>query len=279
MAVRRIVVVLQPIPLNPSRIMKNAFCYVMLFVLAFNMMVSCEEKTTHKTTVTEESQVQQVADTIEEQQKDTLLQVYAFAFDSIDVDTVMYKDYVFVSLPIPEAVKARMQGKSMPDDATIGYDELRYLTLYHYDYEGDIKQGEMVCNQAIAHDLLSIFKALFTEAYPIYSIRLVDDFDASDEASMQANNTSCFNYRTMVGTRMISKHAMGLAVDVNPLQNPCIKHGRVHPVAAEDYVDRTKDFPHKIDRDDYCKKVFTSYGFSWGGNWGGSKDYQHFEKR
>jgi len=259
--------------------MKSAFCHVVLFVLALSMMVSCEEKATPKPAETMEPQVQQVIDSIEEQQEDTLSPVYAFVFDSIGVDTLMYKNYVFVSQPIPEAVKARMQGKSMPDDATIGYDELRYLILYHYDYEGNIKQGEMVCNQAIAHDLLSIFKALFAEAYPIYSIRLVDDFDADDEASMEANNTSCFNYRTMVGTRMISKHALGLAVDVNPLQNPCIKHGRVHPAAAEDYVDRTKDFPHKIDGNDYCKKVFTAHGFSWGGNWGGSKDYQHFEKR
>lgn len=257
--------------------MKNAFCYMVLLVLALGMMVSCEEKVTYKKTV--EPQVQPATDTIDEQQEDTLSLLYAFSFDSIDVDTIMYKGYVFVSRPIPEAVKARMQGKSMPDKATIGYDELRYLTLYHYDYQGNIRQGEMVCNQAIAHDLLSIFKTLFVEAYPIQSIRLVDDFDADDEASMEANNTSCFNYRTKVGTKMISKHAMGLAVDVNPLQNPCIKHGHVHPETAKDYVDRTQDFPHKIDKEDLCKKVFASHGFSWGGNWGGSKDYHHFEKR
>jgi hypothetical protein len=259
--------------------MKNAFCYMVLLVLVMSVMVSCEEKATYTMTEAVEPQVQLTTDTIEEQQEDTLSPLYAFSFDSIAVDTLMYKDYVFVSRPIPEAVKARMQGKSMPDDATVGYDALRYLTLYHYDYEGNIRQGEMVCNQAIAHDLLCIFKTLFAEAYPIHSIRLVDDFDADDEASMQANNTSCFNYRTMVGTKMISKHAMGMAVDVNPLQNPCIKHGRVHPETAKDYVDRTQDFPHKIDKDDFCKKVFSSHGFSWGGNWGGSKDYQHFEKR
>ena len=257
--------------------MKNAFFYMMLLVLAVSMMVSCEETTTYKKTV--EPQVQPITDTIEEQQEAPLSPLYAFSFDSIDVDTVMYKDYVFVSQPVPEAVKARMQGKSMPDKATIGYDELRYLILYHYDYEGNVRQGEMVCNQAIAHDLLSVFKTLFAEAYPIHSIRLVDDFNADDEASMEANNTSCFNYRTMVGTKMISKHAKGIAVDVNPLQNPCIKHGRVHPETAKDYVDRKQDFPHKSDKDDYCKKVFTSHGFMWGGNWVGSKDYHHFEKR
>ena len=255
--------------------MKNTFCYVVLFLLGLTMMASCGEKSEHQ--ATENVEQKQTTETVEEKQEDFRLP--AFSIDGDSFDTVRYEDYVFVSQSIPEAVKARMQGKSMPDNATIGFDELRYLTLYHFDYEGKIKQGEMVCNQAIAHDLLSIFKTLFAEAYPIYSIRLVDDFDADDEASMQANNTSCFNYRTMVGAKMISKHAMGMAVDVNPLQNPCIKHGRVHPETAKDYVDRTQDFPHKIDKDDFCKKVFSSHGFSWGGNWGGSKDYQHFEKR
>ena len=255
--------------------MKNTFCYVVLFLLGLTMMASCGEKPEHQ--ATENVEQKQTMETVEEKQEDFRLP--AFSIDGDNFDTVRYKDYVFVSQPIPEAVKARMQGKSMPDNATIGFDELRYLTLYHYDYEGNIKQGEMVCNQVISHDLLCIFRALFAEAYPIHSIRLVDDFDADDEASMQANNTSCFNYRTVVGSKRISKHAMGLAIDVNPLQNPCIKHGRVHPETAKDYIDRTQDFPHKIDGDDYCKKIFTSHGFSWGGGWAGSKDYQHFEKR
>lgn len=255
--------------------MKNTCCYVVLFLLGLTLMASCVEKAEHKTT--EKVEQKQTTEAVEEKQED--FRLLAFSIDGDGIDTVRYKDYIFVSQPIPEAVKVRMQGKSMPDNATISYDELRYLTLYHFDYEGNIQQGEMVCNQSIAHDLLCIFRALFAEAYPIYSIRLIDDFDASDEASMQANNTSCFNYRTVVGSRRISKHALGLAIDVNPLQNPCIKHGRVHPETAKDYVDRMQDFPHKIDRDDYCKKVFTSYGFMWGGGWAGSKDYQHFEKR
>ena len=193
-------------------------------------------------------------------------------------DTLRYKFYSFVSQPIPETVKARMQGKSMKDNPYIGYDQLRYLTVFHYDYEGHIKKGELVCNKAIAHDLLCIFRALFAKEYPICSIRLVDDFNADDEASMQANNTSCFNYRTIPGTKSLSRHAFGLAIDINPLQNPYIRGSRVYPSTATEYVDRTRDFPHKIDENDYCKKVFTSFGFTWGGNWR-TKDYQHFEKR
>ena len=171
-----------------------------------------------------------------------------------------------------------MQGKSMPDHARIGYDELRYLTVYHYDFNGKVKRGELVCNKAIAHDLLCIFRALFAQGYPIHSIRLVDDFDADDETSMQANNTSCFNYRNVPGTHLLSMHAFGIAVDINPLQNPFIRGGRVHPATGVDYVDRSKDFPHKIDKNDLCYELFTSYGFQWGGRWRSMKDYQHFVK-
>lgn len=193
-------------------------------------------------------------------------------------DTLRYKSYPFVSQPIPNAVKVRMQDISIPDNATISYDELRYLTVFHHDYEGKIKKGELVCNKAIAKDLLLIFRALFSRGYPIYSIRLVDDFNADDESSMRANNTSCFNYRNVAGSKTLSRHALGMAVDINPLQNPCIKGRRIQPSTAGDYVDRNKDFPHKIDEDDFCKEVFTSFGFRWGGNWRSVKDYQHFEK-
>ena len=193
-------------------------------------------------------------------------------------DTLWYQDYLFASYLIPDTVKARMQGKSMKDNAKIGYDQLRYLILPYYDFDGNIQKGEMVCNQTIAHDLLCVFKTLFSEYYPICSIRLVDDFDADDETSMQANNTSCFNYRNVPGNSYLSRHALGLAIDINPLQNPYIRGSKVRPATATEYVDRTKDFPHKIDKNDLCFKAFTSYGFTWGGIWR-NKDYQHFEKR
>ncbi len=172
-----------------------------------------------------------------------------------------------------------MQGKSMPPSATIGFDELRYLTVCYYDFNGKVQKGELVCNRAISHDLLLIFRALFTKGYPINSIRLVDDFGASDEASMQANNTSCFNYRTVAGSTTLSRHAYGMAVDINPLQNPCVRGSSVQPSTATDYVDRSRNFPHKIDENDFCKKVFESFGFQWGGDWRSVKDYQHFEKK
>lgn len=181
---------------------------------------------------------------------------------------------------IPEAVKLRMTGRSYSEeDAGISLSDLRYLKLLYYDFGGRVRRGEMVCNKAIADDLLYIFKELYKAKYPIASIRLIDDFDGDDQRSMEANNTSCFNYRTKTSGTSLSAHARGMAVDVNPLQNPYVKGEIIEPEAAREYADRTVDFPHKITDDDLCCKLFRSRGFQWGGAWNSVKDYQHFEKK
>jgi hypothetical protein len=185
---------------------------------------------------------------------------------------------VFTAEPVPAAVEARMRGVSYPDDAEIELSELRYLRLSYVDFDGQEQVGELVCNKAIAEDLVAIFQALYEARYPIRSIRLIDDFGGDDEASMAADNTSCFNYRRKTGMRELSKHALGLAVDINPLENPYVRYGKVQPASAEPFADREKDFPHKIDPTDLCYRLFRERGFYWGGSWQKHKDYQHFEK-
>ena len=185
---------------------------------------------------------------------------------------------VFEASPIPPEVEARMRGVSYPENAEIKLDDLRYLKLSYVDFDGCPQVGEMVCNKAVAEDLVGIFRALYEARYPIRSIRLIDDFGGDDDASMRADNTSCFNYRKKVGVRELSKHALGLAVDVNPFENPYVRPSRVRPAEAKAFADRTKDFPHKIDKNDLCYKLFRAHGFSWGGTWRSVQDYQHFEK-
>lgn len=193
-------------------------------------------------------------------------------------DTLVFHRQLFISGPVPEQVQQRMIGKSMPANIPISFNELRYLQLPYYDFEGNIQIGEMVCNKAIADDLIDIFRILFHFEYPFQSIRLVDDFDGDDEASMQANNTSCFNYRNISGSQLLSKHALGRAIDINPLQNPWVRGSRTYPSTATPYRDRSRDFPHKIDKQDLCYRVFKWKGFIWGGEWKTAKDYQHFHK-
>ena len=185
---------------------------------------------------------------------------------------------VFTAEPIPASVETRMRGVSYPEDAEVKLSDLRYLRLSYVDFDGQEQVGELVCNKAIADDLVAIFRDLYEARYPIRSIRLIDDFGGDDEASMAADNTSCFNYRKKTGMRELSKHALGLAIDINPLENPYVRPSRVRPAGAAAYADRTKDFPHKIDKNDLCYRLFRARGFSWGGSWRSVQDYQHFEK-
>ena len=136
-------------------------------------------------------------------------------------------------------------------------------------------------NRLIAADVLDIFKQLYEAGYEIEKIRLIDEYDADDEKSMSDNNSSAFNFRYISYSTKLSKHALGLAVDINTLYNPYVKYvdGRrnVEPANAEKYTDRSIEFLHKIDHDDLCYNVFAEHGFEWGGDWEHAKDYQHFE--
>ena len=95
---------------------------------------------------------------------------------------------------------------------------------------------------------------------------------------MAANNTSAFNYRRVTGSKTLSRHSYGAAIDVNPLFNPYMDDGRIAPPEAAAYADRDREFPGKIDHDDLCYRLFIRNGWSWGGDWSGDKDYQHFSK-
>lgn len=187
----------------------------------------------------------------------------------------------FYIKPIPNDIFEKMQGKSYKENCTVLREELRYLHILHVGFDNNTHEGELIVNKRIAEDVLDIFKELYKAGYQIEKVRLIDEYNAQDELSMRDNNSSAFNFRYISYSTTLSKHAMGLAVDINTLYNPYIKQvdGRlnIEPANAVQYVDRNRQFPHKIDHDDLCYKLFTKYGFEWGGDWEDSKDYQHFE--
>ncbi|MCR5180424.1 MAG: M15 family metallopeptidase [Bacteroidaceae bacterium] len=190
----------------------------------------------------------------------------------------------FVATPVPDSIWNRMQGRSYRKNPHILREDLRYLQLLHVDLQGNVRQGQMICNRAIADDLTEIFRSLYEARYPIERIQLADDFEANDERQMQANNTSCFCYRVVSGSKKLSAHARGLAVDINPLYNPCVRRRTdgsvlVQPSNARTYVNRSTSFPCKITTEDLAYRLFISHGFEWGGAWRSLKDYQHFEKK
>ena len=112
--------------------------------------------------------------------------------------------------------------------------QLDTLQVQHIDFQGRSQQGVIICNTAIAKDLQEIFSELYRQKYPIERIRPISDYDNDDERSMQANNTSCYCYRPIAGSTKLSNHARGMAIDINPLYNPCVR--------------RKKDGTLKVDR-------------------------------
>lgn len=192
-------------------------------------------------------------------------------------------DRCFASMPISDAVFARIYGKSYKKDCRVLRSSLRYLHLLHYTEDGRIKLGEMICHKDIADDLTDIFRKLFEAKYPIENMQLIDNYGADDIRSMEHNNTTCFNYRTVAGSKKLSNHSLGKAVDINPLYNPYVKRRqdgtyKVSPEKGRKYADRTKTFKYKIDRNDLAYRLFKQHGFRWGGDYRSLKDYQHFEK-
>lgn len=192
-------------------------------------------------------------------------------------------DRCFASMPISDAVFGRIYGNSYKKDCRVLRSSLRYLHLLHYTGDGRIKLGEMICHKDIADDLTDIFRKLFEAKYPIENMQLIDNYGADDIRSMEYNNTTCFNYRTVAGSKKLSNHSLGKAVDINPLYNPYVKRRKdgtykVSPEKGRQYADRTKTFKYKIDRNDLAYRLFKQHGFRWGGDYRSLKDYQHFEK-
>ena len=189
--------------------------------------------------------------------------------------------------PLTDEVKERITGISYPENGcTVPYEDLNYVGLKYIDFKGQEQTGELICNKAIAQDMVEIFHELYRNEYRLESVHLIDEYDGDDTASMAENNTSCFNYRVVDGTASLSKHAYGLAIDVNPYYNPYVVFGRnsdgsdyISPPGSEIYADRSQSFAYKIDENDLCYRLFTEHGFTWGGNWNSTKDYQHFQKK
>ena len=193
------------------------------------------------------------------------------------METITYEEG-FTAQPLPESIQQFITGRSYRENNDIGLDELAYLQMKFVGFDGKTQTGEMIVHYSLAREVLEIFCELYKSGYQIEKMKLVDEYDADDERSMSDNNSSAFNYRVVADTDIISMHGYGRAIDINPRINPYIVGEKVMPANGAAFADRTKSFPHKIDHDDICYKLFKSRGWTWGGDWKTQKDYQHFYK-
>lgn len=185
---------------------------------------------------------------------------------------------VFKVESLPESYRIAMNGVSWNTECPVPMDKLRRVKVGYVGFDGQTMQGELVVHQSVSDEIVNIFKELYAAGYPIKSIAVVDIYMGDDTLSMDADNTSAFNYRPVTGAKTLSKHSYGIAIDINPIENPYIKGEVLSPAAGRNYVDRSIILPGMIIAGDPCYRAFTSRGWIWGGNWKTLKDYQHFEK-
>ena len=217
----------------------------------------------------------------------TSVQIHFYDPDNTSApDRTTYSEGFYYE-PLNDEMIDYITGVSYPVEGAdeISVDDLRYIGIRYNDFNGIIQAGEMIANKSIARDLTEIFSELYEAGYQLEKVVLIDNYGGDDTASMSANNTSCFNYRVVEGSTSLSKHAYGLAIDINPFYNPYIVFGAgedgsdyISPAGSEIYADRTQDFPYKIGPDDLCYRLCKEHGFKWGGDWNSCKDYQHFQK-
>jgi len=180
------------------------------------------------------------------------------------------------SAPVPDGVRTQMTGVSWRSGCPVGLDELALLDLPHWGFDGEVHRGEMVVAAASADDVLAAFRDMFDERFPIEKIRLVDEYGADDDLSMEDNNTSAFNCRRVTGGTSYSQHSYGNAIDINPVQNPYVRGTTVLPPEGRDYLDRTDVRQGMIVDPGPALDAFREIGWGWGGEWDTLKDYQHF---
>lgn len=222
--------------------------------------------------------------------------------ENIKVGTkVNFDKFIFETKDIvkDDEIYKRIYGRSYHPNDYISINELSYIKMLHYDYNGDIIVGEMIVNKVIIDEVREVFNNLFKLKYQINSMRLIDDFWIdnnplkTDRNSILHNNSSCFCYRKISNKETLSNHAFAIAIDINPLDNPYTprkEDGTFDDSILSEYeksilIDRknkAKINPHIITLGDSICKIFDEVGFECGGIWllqsnDWSRDWQHFE--
>ena len=155
---------------------------------------------------------------------------------------------------------------------------LRRLRVSYWGFDRRAHTGTLVVNERAVRPLVRVFARLYAARFPLRRMRSIEAYGGNDERSLDADNTAAFNCRYAIapGPKRWSMHAYGLAIDLNPVENPYLESGRVHPRAGRAYLDRSRVRRGMAVRGGLLVRAFAAAGWGWGGRWTGSPDYQHF---
>jgi hypothetical protein len=177
--------------------------------------------------------------------------------------------------PIPSEVLAR---SSWREDCPVGLDDLVYLTMSHFGFDGEFHTGEMIVNVSVGEDIVGVFRALHEARFPIEQMRVITAEEIDAHPTGDWNDTTSFVCRPAVGSGRWSQHAYGLAIDINPFHNPYLKGDLVLPELASAYLDREDIRAGMIVSRDVVDEAFAEIGWPWGGRWSSLKDWMHFSQ-
>ena len=178
--------------------------------------------------------------------------------------------------PVPDNVVARSTWR---DECPVALDQLRYLSIVHWGFDGDRHTGEMIVNSEVAEDVVWVFERLYDAGFPIEQMRVIALEELDSPPTGDFNDTTSFVCRPVVNSPSgWSQHAYGLAVDINPFHNPHEKGNLVLPELASYYLDRTRAEPGMVVEGDIVTQAFAELGWGWGGNWNTLDDFMHFSR-
>jgi hypothetical protein len=186
-----------------------------------------------------------------------------------------------------------IEQKIWQDNCPVSLDRLMLLKISYIDFYGNEQHdGEMVIFDVLADNVLSIFYALYLNRFPIEKIKLINAYAGDDDKSMADNNSSAFNFRVIMGSEDFSIHSYGMAIDINPKQNPYLLTEYsinklvvpVYPPEGMEYINRKNIRPGMVenilgnDSRDTVVDLFKEHGLTvWGGDWNFPIDWHHFQ--
>jgi hypothetical protein len=185
--------------------------------------------------------------------------------------------------PLPPPLQAQLTGRFWHKGCPVPLSNLRLLTVSHWGFDGRVHTGQLVVNRTAAAPLARVFRRLYVLRFPIRHLRFADAYGPARSQPADGDISGSFECRQAVpspcssgtGTGSWSNHAYGLAVDLNPIENPYVGCGRSRERASIPYLDRSRLRPGMVTP--AVVKAFRAIGWGWGGNWSGStKDYMHF---
>lgn len=185
------------------------------------------------------------------------------------------KRFTFTLGPVPQDVVER---STFRPKCPVTLDQLSYVTMSFWGFDHERHTGEMIVNASVAEQIVGVFKQLYQARFPIEEMRVVRRDEVHAPPTGDTNVTSSFECRQVTLGTTWSQHSYGLAVDINPFDNPYWRGDIVAPELASAYLDRTWSRPGMILEGDVVTSAFDAIGWGWGGRWNSLKDWMHFSQ-